>query len=394
MKTKHVFFQVAKVFHATVSSLLPVAVFRFTNVIFHSTDVATVAAVLVSFSSQLQVLGTHTIINSVLSPAVIFLLASVFEQLNVSSKKCELDLNSPKQVETSGDSSALDNNQNPTIKPIKTNWPLNQNRLSRKYLFHIYVHGVLLGLICYMRLDVAALVAILTGLFWLDNVKVLFVGLSVLGAGLVGGALLGGVDDYIHYGVFGISPIQWFVFNIRNNYASKLFGWQGAAKYITDVFFDNYVTSALFLLPVISVFCRSYERGSHCRLLAATLLLLGLYSAQKHKEVRFVHNVIVAHCIVTASTLVFLCRWAFSKRSALRKVVLYLITAVYVIYGCCHLPDSHSEYNRKWSYGSAALSQDVNECLYHTSQQNDVTGVFIDYTIHMTGMRRLYSQIE
>ncbi|XP_014674543.1 PREDICTED: uncharacterized protein LOC106814710 [Priapulus caudatus] len=391
-------FQVSKLFHTTVAASLPVAVHRFTKSALRSTDVATVAAAAVAFSPQLMVLGTHAFVNSLLSPVVFFLLAVLFEKLRATCD--EYDFESCQELDSGqrqfvghrvGDGSgrtaddgriaaaAVDKNQNSTIKTHVGG--ARQGRLARHLA--VFACGAALGVVCYVRLDVAALLAVSVALYWLPRLRTLLPCFATLAVGFAVGFLVGCGDDYVRYGVFGVSPRQWFAFNVREGHAARLFGWQGAGKYLEDVFLENAVVAAMFASPALTLLCRTQARRSHLLMWATALLLLALYSAQRHKEPRFVHNVIVLQTIAASAALVAVVRATLGRRR--RSGALYALMAAFVVNGCCHLPDSRSPYNGKWSYASATTSQDVNECLFYVGQQPDVTGVVVDYTIHLTG---------
>lgn len=77
-------FQVCRIFHVMVSSLLPVAVFQFTKVLYRSRDVSIVSAILCASSLHLNVFGTHTLTESFLSPIIFLCLTRFLKLVSIS----------------------------------------------------------------------------------------------------------------------------------------------------------------------------------------------------------------------------------------------------------------------------------------------------------------------
>ena len=73
--------QVGRVTHAVITSCLPLSVYYFTRSMFKSRDAASLAAIMVSTSQTLNVLGTHPFINSFLSPIVFLCLTPLVKSL-------------------------------------------------------------------------------------------------------------------------------------------------------------------------------------------------------------------------------------------------------------------------------------------------------------------------
>ncbi|XP_060075872.1 uncharacterized protein LOC132555542 [Ylistrum balloti] len=70
-----------KIFHTSVTSCLPLAVYTFTKILYKSRDVAVLASVLSSTSVFTYVLGTHTLLNSFISPFLFWALVPLFRLL-------------------------------------------------------------------------------------------------------------------------------------------------------------------------------------------------------------------------------------------------------------------------------------------------------------------------
>ena len=112
---------------------------------------------------------------------------------------------------------------------------------------------------------------------------------------------------------------------------------------------------------------------------ASWLFLLTLYSLKGHKELRFVHNVIVLALITCAALL----------QSNLKKLPRsrHVLAAGVALFALSQWQDVSSLTNgpNRMAYQGSEDTQDVNKCLYLVSSQPDLTGVFIDKNIYGTG---------
>ncbi|KAL5017622.1 hypothetical protein ScPMuIL_007211 [Solemya velum] len=80
-------FVVCKVFHAMVTSTLPLAVYGLSLTVHRSRDVAVVGSILTACSLHLNVLGTHTLVNSFLSPGVFYSLNILLQVIRKQTEK-------------------------------------------------------------------------------------------------------------------------------------------------------------------------------------------------------------------------------------------------------------------------------------------------------------------
>eukprot|EP00058_Branchiostoma_floridae_P027972 XP_002613463.1 hypothetical protein BRAFLDRAFT_71934 [Branchiostoma floridae] len=115
-------FLAARIGHAIVSSLLPPAVYRLTRELYGCDDVANMATILVALSDHLIILGTHTLINSFLSPFFFLGIAGI---IPISKKALE------------------HTNENAHNSSFQLVW------------------GVVLGLVCYIRVDASLYLGII-----------------------------------------------------------------------------------------------------------------------------------------------------------------------------------------------------------------------------------------
>ncbi|CAH1263822.1 Hypp2774 [Branchiostoma lanceolatum] len=118
--------RVLRIGHTIVSSLLPSATYRLTWKLYGCDDVANMAAILVALSDHLTILGTHTLINSFLSPFFFLGIAGI-----ISLKK-----NTPERH----------------LGSIKLHTD-SDKELGSVSNFPSLVWGVVLGLVCYIRVD-------------------------------------------------------------------------------------------------------------------------------------------------------------------------------------------------------------------------------------------------
>uniref|UniRef100_T1IM57 Mannosyltransferase n=1 Tax=Strigamia maritima TaxID=126957 RepID=T1IM57_STRMM len=333
-------YYVAKVFHSTFASLLPFSVYKFSFSIYRNSDTAFISAFFVAFSSSLIVLGTRTLIQSFNSP-IIFSLMTLM------------------------------------IKKQKTSESEHFNAIKH------YVCGIGFGLVLSMRVDIAIFYSILTVTFYSYFEKSLY-----LLTGFITGLSLGGLNDYLNYGHLFISSRNWFAFQINSHITLILL------IFSTIFIFYQFFT---FFFPIF-VFAHQPKpkpkptfTSTFNRLWLATVYLLLIYSLNKHKEIRFIHDALVLVQISLAGMALLICRYVyniipFGTRLNILKLIVYGELLIYSVENRLKYPRaSNPESIKPWAYAGLVESGLVNRALSFISEQRDVTGVLIDYSIHMTG---------
>ncbi|MHA1219694.1 MAG: hypothetical protein ACTSO5_13605 [Candidatus Heimdallarchaeaceae archaeon] len=147
-------------------------------------------------------------------------------------------------------------------------------------------------------LKIIVLIATLVFKFPYKKIKV--IACNFLGLGLA--ALFGGLVDFITYGDFLISPIQWFRYNVLEG-LSSIHGVEPVTFYLDSLF--SYIPLIIFL-----VFCALVVLGTLvyttckyikckeknwillrniCGFPTASMIIIALFSIPSHKEFRFVY---------------------------------------------------------------------------------------------------------
>ncbi|XP_046550416.1 uncharacterized protein LOC124260199 [Haliotis rubra] len=487
-----------KVVHAVVSSCLPLAVYKFTRILFRSHDCGVLAAILTAGSTHLSVFGTHTLINSFCGTPLFCGLYFLFKNLLCVSTNPNKD----KKVKSSSDSTR---NLNYVSKYVPDHEKSRESSGSKnmcscersKGLYHGFEHGdggitgitkgfancpgiiiaaiiqsmtngislindcsrpnepvtqkedgvaervyskhelspdsemsalndsnmnvittyqrqqledcerdhdkreltlasFILVICCYIRVDASLFVAA-TSLPHINRKCLQKTRLVPCIVGAVIGLAFCVCDDFNSYGVGVISPYSWFQFNVLQDHAAVVFGRMQFTWYLKNLIGQS---SCLMLLTTyfFSIICVNlvvYKSLSHsdrhrCRViskLAVSLVILMLiYSANEHKELRFMHNYLVlafigcSHCFyISAKYLKTIKYGPNGHLFTLMAVVLYILSQWYVF------PSSLDQSNKTWTYTGNTQSHDVITCFDYVSKQNDVTGVFTDQMVHMSG---------
>ena len=264
-----------------------------------------------------------------------------------------------------------------------------------------------LALSCYTRPDGALLVFALVAAYFHPNAvsRVLRhesvaqrAAFCVLGT--AAGVLAGVADDFYFYGVGVLSPVNWLKFNVLSNATSRFFGTDSAWFYSDQILFGscgmvsllavNLVGLAVTAAVVWKVRDNSGEEQASwvrkVRLLASVLSLLCLYSLQRHKELRFVHHVIVLYLVFTAANVLSvataMARTSSSSVSRLAALFLVLFFSWSQWRG---FPSVREGTLKHWVYMGTAENYGVTKCLNYIASRDDVTGVFSDKNIPVIG---------
>ncbi|XP_070206211.1 uncharacterized protein [Littorina saxatilis] len=503
-----------KIFHTLVASTLILAVYRYVIVVFRSRDVACLAAILCAACAQLHVLGTHTLVNSLIAPPVFLVIAHLHTLINPpetdsgtdsgdvsddegksnikpngsatknggsvhrgSSFKNKGKTKQHKNGTVQRDNSSLpsksgtqngihgtcsaardlqasnghveNNNNNITVaKNGTTKISANANGHANGHVSHLpngqvgvsqsgkagdVTHslttrncseltkntvqnlavGFLLGLCVYIRIDVIALAGACLITHW-SPWRTRYFDVISCACGALCGVGVGILEDFRIYGWGVLTPVNWFRFNVQKDYSSALFGTQELYKYIVDIFLHNLGIAALMSMALlccmfhISYFSKTpkhskapspkegqnatrlfdlQKRNVVLRTCVSWFLLLILYSSKGHKELRFVHNVIVLVLITCAAVFqsaLVKSRLPFDKQRLLLAVGVVLF-ALSQWRDVASLTDNPKRGGNKMAFKLAGDTQDVNQCLHRISARSDVTGVFIDRNLYATG---------
>ncbi|XP_071093439.1 uncharacterized protein [Haliotis cracherodii] len=494
-------FLIWKVVHTIVSSCLPLAVYKFTRLLFRSHDCGVLAAILTAGSTHLSVFGTHTLINSFCGTPLFCGLYFLFKNLFCVLPRLKKDpkVKSPvdctgnlnyvtnlvrghgKTRESSGSENtccyersrglcpgfkhgdggihgitkgfancpgiiiaaivqsmtsgiSLINNSSrsrPNEPVIQKDNDVTDECVYSKPEFNLVnemsvekdsnmniitthprpqpehcerdhdkreltLASFILVICCYIRVDASLFVVVtsLPHINWksLERSKIIS---CIVGA--VIGLTLCILDDFSSYGVGVISPYNWFQFNVIQDYAAVVFGRMEFTWYLKNLIGQSscLMLFTAYLFATIGVNLLVYTSLSHsdrhgCRVIsklaASLVILMLLYSAKGHKELRFMHNYLVlafigySYCFYISAKYLRTMKYSLTSQGfTLMVVVLYILSQWHVF------PSSVDESNKTWTYTGNTQSHDVITCFDYVSKQNDVTGVFTDQMVHMSG---------
>lgn len=398
-------------FHACITSCLPLSVYVFCKVVTRNHDLSMISCILVASSTHLWVFGTHTLLNSFLSPFVFLVIGYLIKFITAFS--VENNINGNVQEMRNGIQHINNNNNDYNIhtmnncngvhrcnKQVDTsNYESVQIGRSESRVCHVFVLGYFSGLFVYIRPDLLSLLICVLLPYMprvLTHLKAMLssIRIYICISGCVTGILTGILEDFLSYGSFVVTPYQWISFNVFNGYAKRMFGTMPALFYL-QIFFGNNVLlflSVSILIVTIYTFNRTSAIHDFLRKTSLTFICMFLmYSLQGHKEARFLHDAIVLFYICCGLLLYILVQHLssvvsiFSSKHLSQQVYLCFLLFCFISSQYQSVPNSTDNSVKDWTYEGKTDSHDVNVCLDFIGQQSDVTGVFMDRDIHMTG---------
>ena len=412
--------------HAIISSCLPLTVYSFTMSVYRSRAIASLAAILVATSQALNVFGTHTLVNSFLSPFVFLSLTSLSRLALTESEELQGQENPEKTCDVSHNLSRdqnqnlsvfSDRNRNHFTKKLKNGYcdqkhkdeleikrrrnvsftKCNNKSFNVQFNKMDYLSGVCLSVCIYTRCDIVFVplfIAVASGKFAFPNLVEIALRLHVFIIGSVTGVFIGGFYDRLCYGIWFISPMQWVKFNVFHKASHVLFGSESAMFYIEKIFFDDNTGLLLALIVILDWIIsrhipepRFERKGVNFALYVFFMLLLS-YSLSSHKELRFFHNGLIFLYIHISFAILRLLqtivRYANQKQSQY-YYSFYLFIGLFTASQTFSFLQIKNEAVSSWTYSRNYQSHNVNMCLDYIRKQDDVTGVFIDQPFHMTG---------
>ncbi|KAL5016409.1 hypothetical protein ScPMuIL_005998 [Solemya velum] len=403
-------FLIGKIFHAAVTSLLPVSVYRFVRQTHGCHCLSSIACVAVASSLHLTILGTHTLVNSFLSPVFFFAMSLLSpalvhtndikpidrraggEIVGGQSVKHDASCKTGKGVVYS-DNIQCHNNAN---MESKTELPVSTGKVEY-YLKHLLC-GFMLGVVCYIRIDMCITLALISMSLVLTFSTVrdafsCFEEISASGVGLLFALTLGGYEDHSRYGLWFLSPIQWLKFNFITDLSATLYGLQSPWMYVEEIFLEGSFIAVLYFVSafvlIFNIVKKEEKLAIDLQLTLSMVLSSGalflVYSRVGHKEVRFLHDFIVLQIIVVSSAghlILHRLGPIFNKRTSF---IIYAILSCHVINTLYQFPNHSTETRKKWAYKSNTISADLNACIDFVSSREDVRGVLIDGSIYATG---------
>lgn len=402
-------FQLWRMFHASITSCLPLSVYVFCKVVTGNHDLSMISCILVASSTHLWVFGTHTLLNSFLSPFVFLVIGYLIKFITAFSVENNINGN----VQEMGNGIQHNNNNDYNIhtmnncngvhrcnKQVDTsNHESVQIGRNESRVCHVFVLGYFSGLFVYIRPDLLSLLICVLLPYMprvLTHLKAMLssIRIYICISGCVTGILTGVLEDFLSYGSFVVTPYQWISFNVFNGYAKRMFGTMPTLFYL-QIFFGNNILlflSVSILIVTIYTFNRTSAIHDFLRKTSLTFICMFLmYSLQGHKEARFLHDAFVLFYICCGLLLYILVQHLssvvslFSSKCLSQQVYLCFLLFCFISSQYQSVPNSTDNSVKDWTYEGKTDSHDVNVCLDFIGQQSDVTGVFMDRDIHMTG---------
>ena len=422
LHTAFLLFQVGKVSHAVITSVLPLSVYYFSRSVLQSRDIATLVAILVSTSQALNVLGTHTLINSFLSPFVFLSLTPLVKVLLCNTEQklktmvldnrvLSWDQNSnltltDKNNFPNGIGESASNNAYALNINSKQNGHLPVDTANKRSIFHFHtalvISGFVLSLCVYSRCDI-----ILIPIFMVIACSKLSCrkSLSLIKrcqsyvCGFATGILLAGLYDKVCYGSLFISPYQWIKFNVFHATSHVLFGKQSVTFYVQNVLCADSLNILFCVIIILDLFMAHrlsrefvdeklrWKQAEQVPFYMFIFLLL-TYSMSAHKETRFFHNGLVFMLIHLSSAILRIFKTIVNcanQKHGQYYCWFYLFIGVLASSQMFSFIQIQRNAISKWSYMGNSVSQDYNQCLHYISQRNDARGMFLEQPVYMTG---------
>ncbi|XP_045173692.2 uncharacterized protein LOC123535194 [Mercenaria mercenaria] len=465
---------IVKIFHVTVTSLLPVVVFQFSRILHHSRDIGCLSAILVSSSLSLNIFGTHTLINSFLAPFVFLVLIPLIRLMTSLEKHGVQELKQSELSSSEEPSNALKGQDITAGKEDDANDALfcshiggskEINTLStqftpehnKKFSSHdenaniIYQKGKVpsehsnnyceskngacqsktnnmkrnmtyikeasrwremkqiklldllaglgLALCIYIRVDLIFIPLLLSAGFYQHIFKHFAEIVSLLKHylfGIVIGSLIGGYCDYVTYERWFFSPYQWYKFNVRNSFAGEIFGVNSGFFYLLKLYQNEPIVTLSFTIILIDIFdithrlftsSNKHSQTAKNQSFIIFMFLLLAFSLNSHKELRLMHNGIIFMYIAVSCAICSLpTRFSRNQNGCQYSIyIVYLFIALFMSSHCFNFVNMKFEDRAKWTYGKNTDSHETNICLDFIRQQKDVTGVFMDRSVHTSG---------
>ena len=197
--------------------------------------------------------------------------------------------------------------------------------------------------------------------------------------------------DNMDYGVWFVSPVQWLNFNVFTDKATVLFNGRYSMYYF-EMLFISRITIVMQVASIFLAFRPVTRQNSvlesnknlFSNALLAFLTLFIIYNIKIHKELRFVHNVIVLFHVAAGSATALVLQEARKWIPSTIKHSMLLFSLVSLLVGdsWTNFPRNGNENFSKWKYKNNSISKDLNAAFYFVSQQDGVTGVFCDQSLY------------
>lgn len=258
---------------------------------------------------------------------------------------------------------------------------------------------------CYVRPDI--ILIYITHFVVFPKVRKFIVSKNLISLliGASGGLVIGIGADFCYYGFGVYSCLNWLNFNIISGLSNIIFGEMSWWFYTEKLFLHNYGVAVLLVFVILAFFFQIIKTKTeemptkhNCenestsktkttkdrhgiRSCIVWIVLFFVYSFIKHKETRFIHDAIVFMFIFIADVIVNIKLYIQSQTKCNNFIMLMLV--VFTLTQYQSFPTNSK--NLDWIYHRTESVNDINECIKYISEQADVTGVFYDSNLYMTG---------
>ncbi|KAI8749200.1 hypothetical protein BgiBS90_032630 [Biomphalaria glabrata] len=424
-----------RVSHVVVSSTLPLVLYHYVCTLHKSHTAGCMAAIMAATSVHLNVLGTHCLVHSFLAPFTFFSLLLLIG--NSQIRQCDGTGNSDDrgsslvEISRRSDDEELSRCKKiaPDINgnPIKTDpndafqfkQKCNRNiRTSYNIRKTVWLHwqifcaSFIMGLTIYIRPD-AVLVFTLHFLVLKSLRRYVFSTRVIsLTFGLFFATTVGILADFCFYGIGVISPWNWFHYNVFKTLSLNIFSQSNATVFLemTSTNGIGFLLAVSFIVEIsmhisgsADVSTKKEDKGEMQKASSAraskvtsfqsfliwTILLIA-YLVCGHKEIRFFHDVFVFIFVFVSTTFVKV--KIFIKNDLVKFCGIVSVLAIFSLNQWIVFPTNGGRNSSRWVYQKTEDVQDINICLHYVASQTDVTGVFCDCNLHMTGGYTLLHQ--
>ncbi|KAK6192415.1 hypothetical protein SNE40_003884 [Patella caerulea] len=396
-------FLVCKVIHAILSSLLPLAVYRFTRALYNSADIAVMTSAFVAFSLQLNVFGTHCLASSLVAPFFFLTLSEVLFFIDkddnaglTKEKKMESKIKwSPKYKKIGTVIEYVIFVLNGFQKESEVDTDIEKDSVSKFSSYRVIFSSFILGLVVYVKINLLLPLILLVVMEiihhpeYITNFRFYWKRYTWVKVGITAALLLGGYVDFLTYGVWFLSPIQWIRFSFIRDMSSKYFDKSFPMEYIQSLNMNGSTTvlNAFASVVILLTLHRSQFKWSTVSVIMTATTMVVVYSMQWHKELRLIHNVYVFVCILWAVAIrTAMDMFKLRKYRWLSTVMVSLIICAFALDSYADFPTAGSQSSAvQWSHNNIQDSAAINNCIEKTSARGNLTGLFIDYTLYATG---------
>ena len=344
-------------------------------------------------------LGTHTFVDSFVSPFLFFALFWILQIQNSKQEFLRNQTNSEMNIHTPNHSHQSNGNGHAFMRNGHSAHGLPSARPKhnsiRKGVINVskvFVSGSILGIICYIRYHSIVFIFLFFLTIYIPRTVLHLPSIFVTLIGVCFGVCIGGLHDHLYYDIYFSTMLQWYRTNILLNPINLLLGTGGYETYMSEIF-TNDVFTCVFQLLLISGLYFVYRNDwfspwTDLRDIAFLVFLnITVFCANcvtVSKDVRFLHDLFVINLILAAKVFHFVIVQLKWKYAYIGKSI-YVLLGAFVLNSYLNFPSTASGIRSVWTW-KASFSSEINTCMMYVSTRDDVLGVAIDDNLyHVAG---------